>query len=115
MKKILVIGAGYLQAFVIRKAKEMGYITLAVDANPNAVGFKYADKHAVINITDENACLAYAREEKINGVLTAATDYGVLTASYIAKELGLPGLDYEVAKTIKNKYKIRKCNCNNNT
>ncbi|MBE6538713.1 MAG: ATP-grasp domain-containing protein [Ruminococcaceae bacterium] len=109
MKKILVIGAGYLQAFVIRKAKEMGYITLAVDANPNAVGFKYADKHAVINITDENACLAYAREEKINGVLTAATDYGVLTASYIAKELGLPGLDYEVAKTIKNKYKIRKC------
>ena len=25
MKKVLVIGAGFLQAFVIRRAKEMGY------------------------------------------------------------------------------------------
>lgn len=109
MKKILIIGAGFLQSYVIKKARDMGYTTLAVDANPDAVGFSYADKHAVINITDEKACLAYAREERIDGVLTAATDYGVLTASYIARELGLPGLDYEVAKTIKNKYRIRRC------
>lgn len=39
MKKILIIGAGFLQSFVIRKAKEMGYETLTVDADPNAVGF----------------------------------------------------------------------------
>lgn len=109
MKKVLIIGAGFLQAFVIRKAKELGYETLAVDANSNAPGFAYADKHAVINIVDEKACLAYARQEKIDGVLTAATDYGVLTASYIAQELGLPGLKCEVAHTIKNKYMIRKC------
>ena len=109
MKKILVIGAGFLQDFVIRKAKEMGYVTLAVDGNPNAVGFAHADKSAVINIVDEKACLDYARQESVDGVLTAATDYGVLTASYIAREMGLVGIDYEVAKTIKNKYKIRKC------
>lgn len=109
MKKVLVIGAGFLQDFVIRKAKSMGYETLAVDANPNAVGFKHADKYKVINIVDEEACLEYAQAEKINGVLTAATDYGVLTASYIAKQMGLPGLDYDVAKLIKNKYCVRKC------
>lgn len=109
MKKVLIIGAGFLQDFVIRKAKNMGYITLAVDANPNAPGFAHADKYAVINIVDEQACLAYARQEKVDGVLTAATDYGVLTAAYIAREMGLPGLKYEVAKTVKNKYMIRKC------
>lgn len=109
MKKVLIIGAGFLQAFVIRKAKEMGYETLAVDANPDAQGFTYADRHAVINIVDEKACLEYARQENIDGVLTAATDYGVLTAAYIAQEMGLPGLKYEVAQTIKNKYKVRKC------
>lgn len=108
MKKLLVIGAGFLQSFVIQKAKKMGYEVLAVDANPEAVGFKYADKHAVINIVDEVKCLEYARSEKIDGVLTAATDYGVLTAAYIARELSLPGLDYEVAKLIKNKYQVRK-------
>ena len=109
MKKVLVIGAGFLQTYVIRKAKEMGYITFAVDANEKAPGFAYADDHAVINIVDEKACLAYAREKKIDGVLTAATDYGVLTASYIAETMGLPGLRYESAKRIKNKYLIRKC------
>ncbi len=109
MKKILIIGAGFLQSFVIKKAKSMGYETLAVDADPKAVGFAFVDKYEVIDIVDETACLAYARKENINGVLTAATDYGVLTASYIAKEMGLNGLRYEVAQLIKNKYLVRKC------
>lgn len=109
MKKVLIIGAGFLQDFVICKAKKMGYETYAVDADPDAIGFKYADYHAVINIVDEKACLEYARTNNIDGVLTAATDYGVLTAAYIAKEMGLPGLKYEVARLIKNKYEVRKC------
>lgn len=109
MKKILIIGAGFLQDFVICKARMMGYETYTVDADPNAVGFKHADHHSVINIVDEKACLAYAREHQIDGVLTAATDYGVLTAAFIAQDMGIPGLKYEVAQLIKNKYKVRKC------
>lgn len=109
MKKILIIGAGFLQAFVIKKAKSMGYETLTVDANPNAVGFQHADKHKAVNIVDERTCLEYAKEEKIDGVLTAATDYGVLTTAYIAQEMNLPGLKFKVAQLIKNKYEVRKC------
>lgn len=108
MKKILIIGAGFLQDFVIRKAKQMGYYTLAVDADPSAIGLSHADKSAVINIVDEEACLQFALEEQIDGVLTAATDYGVLTAAYIAEHMGIPGLNYESAKLIKNKYLVRK-------
>lgn len=113
-KKILVIGAGYLQSFIIKRAKEMGYFTLAVDVDPNAPGFVHADKYGVINIIDQEACLAFAKENKIDGVITAATDYGVLTASYVAKEMGLIGIDYEAAKRIKNKYLVRKCLIENN-
>ena len=109
MKKVLIIGAGFLQDFVICKAKEMGYETYAVDADPNAIGFKHADHHAVVNIVDEKACLEYAKANSIDGVLTAATDYGVLTAAYIAKEMNLPVLKYEVAQLIKKKYQVRKC------
>lgn len=108
MKKILVIGAGFLQDFVIQKAKKMGYYVLAVDADPEAIGFSHADKYAVINIVDKGACLKFALEEQIDGVLTAATDYGVLTAAYIAKHMSIPGLNYESAKLIKNKYLVRK-------
>ena len=109
MKKMLVIGAGFLQDFVIQKAASMGYDTLAVDADPEAIGLTHAHKHSVINIVDEKACLEYAKQEQIDGVLTATTDYGVLTASYIAENMGLPGLKYEVAQLIKNKYRVRKC------
>lgn len=109
MKKLLVIGAGFLQDFVIQKAVSMGYETLAVDADPNAIGFSHANKHAVINIVDERACLEYAKKEHIDGVVTAATDFGVLSASYVAREMGLPGLKYEAAQLIKNKYRVRKC------
>ncbi len=109
MKKVLIIGAGFLQDFVICKAKTMGYEVYAVDADPNAIGLQHADHYSIINIVDEKRCLEYAKENRVNGVLTAATDYGVLTAAYIAKEMGLPGLKYEVAQLIKNKYKVRKC------
>ena len=109
MKKVLVIGAGFLQDFVIQKAQKMGYKVHAVDADPTAIGFTHADHYGVVNIVDEKACLEYAKENQIDGVLTAATDYGVLTAAYIAQEMGLPGLKYEVAQLIKNKYKVRKC------
>lgn len=108
MKKILVIGAGFLQDFVIKKAKTMGYYTLAVDADPKAVGFLHVDKYAVVDIVNEEACLKFAQEEQIDGVLTAATDYGVLTAAYIAQQMRLPGLNYESAKLVKNKYLVRK-------
>lgn len=109
MKKLLVIGAGFLQDFVIQKAVAMGYETLAVDGNPNAVGFAHAHKYAVVDIVDEQACYEYAKKEKIDGVLTASTDFGVLSAAYVAEKMGLPGLNYEVAKLIKNKYLVRKC------
>lgn len=109
MKKLLVIGAGFLQDSVIQKAVSMGYETLTVDADPNAIGFSHAHKHAVVNIIDEKACLKYARNEKIDGVVTASTDFGVLSAAYVAQEMGLPGLKYDVAQLIKNKYRVRKC------
>lgn len=108
MKRILIIGAGFLQDFVIQKAVSMGYETLAVDANPNAIGFLHAHKHAVINIVDEEACLAYAQREKIDGIATAATDFGVLSTAYVANQMRLPGLNYDVAQLIKNKYRVRK-------
>lgn len=86
----------------------MGFYTIAIDKNPNSVGFRYADEYEVVDIVDQDACLEYARFKRIDGVITAATDYGVLSAAYVAQELNLPGLDYEVAKIIKNKYLIRR-------
>ena len=50
MKKILIIGAGFLQQFVIKKANELNYYVFALDGNPNAIGFKYADENSIFYI-----------------------------------------------------------------
>ena len=109
MKSLLMLGGGFLQAYVIKRAKELGYYVHVLDGDPNAMGYALADEYAVINIVDEEGCLAYAREKGIDGVLTAATDYSILTMSRIAGELNLPGINYASAKLIKNKAAVRKC------
>lgn len=103
-----MLGGGFLQTYVIKEAKRCGYYVLVLDGDPNAMGYAYADEHAVINIVDEEACLAYAREKQVDGVLTAATDFSVLTMSHIAEAMGLPGINYKSAKIIKNKAEVRK-------
>lgn len=108
MKKILIIGAGFLQDFVITKARELGYYTIAIDGSPYAIGLRHADESSVIDIVDQKACYEFAKDKDIQGVLTAATDFGVLAASYVAEKLHLPGLNYAAAKRIKNKYEVRK-------
>ena len=107
MKKILMIGGGFLQTYVIKKAREMGYEVHVVDGDPNAMGYQFADQYEVIDIKDEEGCLRYAREHQVNGVLTAATDFSVLVVSRVAEEMGLPGLNYKSAKIIKNKAAYR--------
>jgi two-component system response regulator YcbB len=62
MKKLLVIGSGFLQDFVIRKAKSMGYEVLTVDADPKAVGFSHADKYKPINIVEVERVLTNVSE-----------------------------------------------------
>lgn len=106
-KKLLVLGAGFLQRFVIRRAKEMGYFVVAVDGAADAPGLAEADEHAVVDIADPQACLRYAEHKGIDGVLCAATDYAVEAAAGIAEALNLPGNKLEVARLVKDKYRTR--------
>lgn len=104
-----MVGGGFLQCFVIRKAISTGYEVHVVDGDPNAEGYKYAHKYAIIDVKDEDGCLKYAKENSVDGVLTAATDFSVLVMSRIATEMNLPGINYSAAKVIKNKASYRNC------
>lgn len=104
-----MLGGGFLQNFVIKKARELGYYVYCLDPAINSVGFTEANEHGLINIIDEDSCLAYALYKKVDGVLTAATDFAVLSMSYVANQMNLPGVNEETAKLIKNKAAVRKC------
>lgn len=107
MKRILFLGAGFLQKFVIQKAKEMGHYVLALDPNSKAEGLEFCDEYELIDITDQQTCYKYAAEKNIDAVITVATDYGVLSAAYIGEKLNLPSISYETATLIKNKFRVR--------
>lgn len=107
-KKILFIAAGFLQTFLIKKAKELGYYVVAIDGNPNAEGFQWADEAYCVDITKPQACIDFVKDKHFDGVITAASDYGVISASDVAHFLKLPGLNPEIARLIKNKFQVRK-------
>lgn len=107
-KKILVIGGGPLQTPLIKKINEMGYISLCVDKDPNAEGFKFANIYSIIDVLDREECLNFALKNKIDAVLTVATDVAILTVAYIAEKMSLIGTPLQVIELIKNKYLVRK-------
>lgn len=108
MKKVLILGASYLQTFVINCAKDMGYYTIATDGNENSEGFKCADKYYVCSTTDIEKTLEIAEKEKIDGILTYASDVAAPTAAYVAEKLGLPTNPFESVKIMTDKSLTRK-------
>jgi biotin carboxylase len=105
--RVLVVGAGFLQSFVIRKAREMGLTVIAVDRDPKAPGFELAHKEIVVDIKDQEACLKVARDEEIDAVLSVCTDFAVKTVAFVAESLGLTGLSMQAARTCTDKALMR--------
>lgn len=103
MKKIMVLGDGYLQTTIIRKAKDMGIEVVACDMVRGNPGEKYADKFYCVSTTDVDKILEIAQKEKINGILTYASDVSALTVAYVAEKMGLPGNSYHTVEIMTHK------------
>lgn len=105
----MVLGAGILQAPVIKKAREMGVYVIAADDDPEAVGLKYADKCIVgKHLFNLEVMLAVARNEKIDGVIHPCSEVAMNTMGYINEKMELPGIDLRTALRVTNKEKMRR-------
>lgn len=107
MKRILILGAGEMQIPVIQKVNELGYESIALDYDAQAVGFEYASRHYVVSSTDAEKVLDVARKENVDALLTTS-DYPVNVVAKVSKILGLPAMSPEVANICTNKYLQRK-------
>ena len=106
-KRIMILGAGVLQRPGILKAKELGYEVIAVDMDPNAVGFQDADIKLVISTIDIPAVLEAAKEHRIDGIMTLASDMPMRTVAHVGKALGLPAISEEAAFRATDKHAMR--------
>ena len=108
-KTIMILGASILQLPAIKQAKEMGLNVVAVDMNPNAVGFKEEGiEKEVISTIDIPKVIEAAKRHKIDGIMTLASDMPMRTVAAVAKEMNLVGIDEQTAINATNKYEMRK-------
>lgn len=108
MKKILLLGGLRYLIPVIKTAHELDYYVITCDYLPQNIAHQYSDKYIYANITDKELILKIAEEEKIDGIMSFAVDPGVLTASYVAEKMNLPGCPFESVKILQNKVLFRK-------
>ena len=104
---MLLGGIRYLLP-VIETAHKYGYHVITVDYIPNNIAHKFSDEYYNISILDKDAVLNLAQNLQIDGILSYAVDPGVVTAAYVAEQMGLPfSCSYSVACTLQNKVLFR--------
>lgn len=107
MKKILLLGGSTQQITALEYAKKIGLFTILCDFLPDNPGQHYSDKFYCISTTDKEAILQIAETEKVEGVVSYASDPAAPTAAYVAEKLGLPTNPYKSVQILSQKDKFR--------
>ena len=109
MKKLMILGGARYALPVIEAAKKLGIYTITADYLPDNIAHKYSDEYVNVSIIDKEATLKVAQEKNIDGIMSFACDPGVVTAAYIAEQMGLPNVGpYESVCILQNKGRFRK-------
>jgi biotin carboxylase len=107
-KRLLVLGAGPAQLGLLEAAHERGLHVIAVDRDPLAPGFRFADRRAIVSVEDEPAIDRLAGAERVDGVVAPGIDFPVAIAARVAARLGIPHpLDPPTAQATTSKLRQR--------
>lgn len=107
-KTALILNIGYLEEAMIESLKRMGFYVIGTGGDSSLRGKDFVDRYIQADYSDKELILKIAKENKIDAICACANDFGVLTASYVAEELGLSGHDtYENALILHNKDRFK--------
>ena len=105
---MLLGGLRYLLP-VIEAAHRHDIYVITVDYLPDNIAHRHSDEYHNVSIIDKEAVLALARELQIDGIMSFAVDPGVVSAAYVAEQMGLPfQCSYESACILQDKSRFRK-------
>ncbi len=109
MKKLMLLGGIRYLLPAIEAAHKHNCKVISVDYLPDNIAHHYSDEYCNVSILDKEAVLTLAKELKIDGILSYAVDPGVVTAAYVAEQMGLPfTCNYESACILQDKARFRK-------
>lgn len=107
-KKLMLLGGIRYLLPAIEAAHKHGFYVITVDYLPDNIAHKYSDEYHNVSILDKEAVLELARRLRIDGILSYAVDPGVVTAAYVAEQMGLPfTCSYESTCILQDKARFR--------
>jgi biotin carboxylase len=75
---------------LLAAARERGLFVIALDRDPGAPGFRYADRRAIISTEDEQGIERLASAESVDGIIAPGIDWPVGIAARVAEKMALP-------------------------
>ncbi len=107
-KRLMLLGGLRYLIPVIKLAHKHNIYVITVDYIPENIAHKYSDEYHNLSILDKETVLSLARRLGIDGIMSFAVDPGVVTAAYVAEEMGLPfQCSYESACILQDKSRFR--------
>lgn len=107
MKKILMIGIGWEQVPMVKKAKQMGlYVIVTTWWNKKKIP---ADKVFSIDSRDIDEIEQLFLKEKPDYVIADECDYSMYAVAYLSEKYHIPGPSLRVLTITNNKYLQREC------
>lgn len=107
-KRLMLLGGLRYLLPVIEEAHKLGVHVITADYLPDNIAHKYSDEYCNVSIIDKEAVLKVARELQIDGILSHAVDPGVVSAAYVAEQMGLPfQCSYKTACILQDKSLFR--------
>lgn len=108
-KKLMLLGGIQYLLPAIKMAHDYGCHVITVDYLPDNIAHKYSDEYYNVSILDKEAVLSLAKDLQIDGILSYAVDPGVISAAYVAEQLGLPfSCSYKTACILQDKANFRR-------
>lgn len=107
-KKLMLLGGIRYLLPAIEAAHKHGCHVITVDYLPDNIAHQSSDEYHNVSIIDKDAVLKLAQSLQIDGILSYAVDPGVVTAAYVAEQMGLPfSCSYESACILQDKARFR--------
>lgn len=106
MRRLAIIGAGPMASIFAVRARELGIETHCFAWNQGATAKDDVDVFHDVSVMEVDEIARICAEEGVGGVV-ATTELTVYPAAYVASELGLTGINPEIARVITNKYRNR--------
>lgn len=106
-KSILILGASYYQVPAIICAKKLGLNTIVCSNNVFDPGIHFADFFFNISTDNINEILEISQKNKIDGIMTIASDFAMPTVAFISEKLDLPNYPLSSIQIISNKFRLK--------